>query len=598
LKPPFKNEFSIELWKEFSKNSNSFSSQEYVKSNFFYLTTNFFVHQKILRKRTSIGILLIELAIEGLDQYSTKTQKHYCSFVLSPAIQNLINFSSTWLQNKAQYQALSEAVKHFPIEKIKSFDVSAFFIDFVNVIPHNIYYPLKFFLTHKIVDSHFILFDLIPRSFQSEIENQENHQKHLYNTIKLILMDHTFQLTQFLVTLRSLNADETNHPLSKLWPIFLSRLPDVALEEFTNFNNNSILYYLINQLQPLNPFIVNPPSSSIFLSFDEIIAILTKVIRGIIDSKSNFVQNAASKYTELLSSLLQLLLNHLNWENNVIWTEIHQTPFSMLPVELRDDLITELMSDPLGQKTLNPYLSKQPTTVSLSLSLLIDDLQKLSRSIAPNKTNQLDQYGFQKNVKIAFPPLQTEVSTNSEETIETVHIFERYLFQSIRHKNASIVIRTFNTYKAFVLKLLLKAYETNDDILFDLASDSHFRLCRFCLGQSTSSNQLFLVEQFYSFVLHPLSVYAGMKSKENYAQFVFDNLIDKYHSYTQNDSPFGVILHTFCVHSYCNKLPGIENVYSKVSELIINRLYQDIPSTLNFTFRRSGFQDLSFIRDP
>jgi hypothetical protein len=50
-------------------------------------------------------------------------------------------------------------------------------------------------------------------------------------------------------------------------------------------------------------------------------------MNGIIDSKSKFVQNISSKYSELLSSLLQLLLNHPNWENN-----IHDNPFSMLPL--------------------------------------------------------------------------------------------------------------------------------------------------------------------------------------------------------------------------------------------------------------------------
>jgi hypothetical protein len=162
----------IEQWEEFIKDSNHFSAQEFTKFYFVYLTTNSFVQLKVLRKRKSFWFLLVELAVEALNQYSTKTMKHYCSFFLTPAIQNHINFSSTWLRDRAQCQALSDAVKHFPIEKIKSFNISAFFFDFVNSIPQNSYYPLRFFLDHKIVDSHFILFDLIPRSFQSEIENQ------------------------------------------------------------------------------------------------------------------------------------------------------------------------------------------------------------------------------------------------------------------------------------------------------------------------------------------------------------------------------------------------------------------------------------------
>jgi hypothetical protein len=60
------------------------------------------------------------------------------------------------------------------------------------------------------------------------------------------------------------------------------------------------------------------------------------------------------------------------------------------------------MADPLGQKMLNPCLSKKSTTVSLSLSLLIDDLNKLSNTIAPNKMNQLDKYRFSKMSKSHF----------------------------------------------------------------------------------------------------------------------------------------------------------------------------------------------------
>jgi hypothetical protein len=43
FKHPNKNLFSIELWKEFIKESDHFSAQEFTKSNFFYLTNSSFV---------------------------------------------------------------------------------------------------------------------------------------------------------------------------------------------------------------------------------------------------------------------------------------------------------------------------------------------------------------------------------------------------------------------------------------------------------------------------------------------------------------------------------------------------------------------------
>jgi hypothetical protein len=325
--------------------------------------------------------------------------------------------------------------------------------------------------------------------------------------------------------------------------------------------------------------------------------IIIQTIRSIIDSKTKFVQTSPTKYTEILQNILIQLLNGNSWERNSVWNIIPSSPLFFLPLELRDELVIEVMSDPLGQKMLNPYLSKQPTIVPLTLSLLINNLQLLSKAIAPNKISQLDQYGFQQNVKVSFPPLLTQDEKTNEEVVMTVHAVERYLFPSLRSKNHQACLRAYQTYRTFCEKLLVQSIENNDLVLMKLGSAVHFRFCRFCLGQSIPSLQNILIQEFYSFVIDPLSVFVGLKVHENYGQYLFDNLIDKYFSYTVNESPFGNLLYSIISFSYCEKLCGIEHVYSQLSELLLQRIYQDIPLKFQATWRQFPSSSSIYLKD-
>ncbi|OHT08424.1 hypothetical protein TRFO_23118 [Tritrichomonas foetus] len=566
----------VMLFKYAADPSNSYDKKKFDKTNYCFLQAHHFAPQRYLAKRKAFAELIADLLIEGLNGYAKKKRK-YIQFVLVPFTQVFFQFHEIWGSNKAIIKRVNEAYMKFPFHLTKKFN-------FVNLITCNSTYD-SYFQFHEIIkygilSQDDIIMKLIPKVFKFEFELPLEKTRCLKQIISNIIYVANVSTIHFYRSLVTISETQKDHPLAFIWPNLMKLSKEYFTKEFNDGN-----YHFLNQLARKlttnsHEEAIQYQSNQFTFTYDFIMNLFNDLIRHTIDNKEAIVKESPEKYTRHMTAIFTALILERRWKDDLnLCFNVMNTPFFYLKPELRDEILTEMMCDPTGKKNLSVELTKEVSTVSLTLSLLFDDLKKLVGAIARNKLNATDDFGFQAAISVNFPPSLTQLSRKVEEYKGRVHIFERFLLPMLRHKNIAIARKAYQLYKTFVNKVLFTAARLNNDSLFEAASQCHYRLCRFLSSKVHANLQSFVIHEFTTTVVTPQSVYAGLKSNKDYATFVFDNLISKFPFTTDYVKVTMLpILHTLLHASYSTAFPGIGEVCGKLTTMVVTRLFNEMPA--------------------
>ena len=277
-----------------------------------------------------------------------------------------------------------------------------------------------------------------------------------------------------------------------------------------------------------------------------------------------------------------------------VWEQSESLPFFILTAELRDEIITEYMCDPTGQKDYSSDLSSGLILEPLSVALLFDDLKKMAGSISKDKANKCDKYGFQDKIIFTYPPSLDSTTRKADEAEEKVHVFERSIFRLLRDKDLNTALRAYNVYESFSDKLMTTAIRLDDQELYKFASDSHLRLCRFLSSKINDDIQPNLTKMYCNRIVTPISVYVGLKSNGQYAQSLYDSSISKFPFTTDATlMPLLQILNILLTSSFSETLPGIGEVCAKLTTLVLNRLFTEMPASFTYPLQNT-FEYISY----
>ena len=590
IKPEHEND-SFEFFERCMNPEKSYDHKKnYLKASYTYMKPKYFAPFRYLSKRVSLGVLLIDLLIESLNGYAKK-KKGYLNFVVRPMLDIFFQFSPIWNTNrnvgsiKEAISKLKDTLIKFPYNLTKKsrmqLEINSNSID-------------NFFMFSSFVNSNILTYDeivnlIIPEALKHDLELPLAKTRFIKEIISCMLSITGNENVVFFQALHTISETQKDHPLAFLWPKLLSLAEEYYVDQFNNSN-----YYFIHTLCNLiytNSYSANLtiPTNFIRFSFDFAMNLLVKIIREIIDNKEEIVNRSPEIYSTRMRTIFTALLSQRDSKYDPrVWEQSQSLPFFILPEELRDEIITEYMCDPTGQKDYSSDLSSGLILEPLSVALLFDDLKKMAGSISKDKANKCDKYGFQDKIKFTYPPSLDSTTRKADEAEEKVHVFERSIFRLLRDKDLNTALRAYNVYESFSDKLMTTAIRFDDQELHKLASDSHLRLCRFLSSKINDDIQPNLTKMYCNRIVTPISVYVGLKSNGQYAQSLYDSSISKFPFTTDTTlMPLLQILNILLTSSFSETLPGIGEVCAKLTTLVLNRLFTEMPASFTYPLQNT-----------
>ncbi|KAK8891719.1 hypothetical protein M9Y10_028939 [Tritrichomonas musculus] len=558
--------------------------KDFLKPSYTYLTSSYFAPFRYLSKRVSFGILVTDLLIEALKGYAKK-KRSYLNFVVQPMLDIFFQFAPIWNSNrnvepvKEALSKLKDTLLKFPFHLTKKCNINLAITS--NVIDS--YFRISSFIEYKIITNEEYLDIIIPEALKHDLELPIEKTRFIKSIISSIFTLSGNENIVFFHALHTLSETLKDHPLAFLWPKLISLVEEFYVKEF----NDSKYYFLSNLCRLIftNNYATNlaMQTNSMTFTFDFAMGILVKIIRETIDHKSDIVKRSPELYTSRMKAIFTALLFQKDYKSDFrIWQQSQNLPFFLLPAELRDEIIAEFMCDPTGQKDYSVELTSEIFIVPLSIGLLFDDFKKMVCSISREKASKCDKFGFQDKIKFTYPSSLYQVSRKAEEAVEKVHVFERCIFPLLRDKDTNLALRAYHLYESFVDKLLTTAIRLDDKELYKLASDSHLRLCRFLNSKVNANIQASLISKYCDRIVSPISIYAGLKANNQYAQHLYDSSISKFPYTTETTiMPLLQILHVLLTSSYSDVLPGIGEVCGKLTTLILDRLFKEMPASFS-----------------
>ena len=567
-----------EVWDMLLDPENHFSKKDFTKVKLTAVRLSSFAHVKLLMYRKSLCHLVVDLACEALSSFKEKT-KGYKNFVLAPAMENLKQLDAILKKSQEMRTKVKEAILASNAPLLHKAYSRLLRVQATHPEPAKAAaigpFPIGFFLSGKIISPEDVLERLLPKVFEPEMEKKPDHPKVLETLCKEQVVINS---SPVMTLLKQLSIQKPEHPLAKVWPFILKRVTELIQEDVIDGGREGLFQGFVNtnQLRALQ-FDV-----SRLISYDELMEVVTNVINHVIGKKAEILKESPDKYTRALSIMIEALTDRAMDFN--IYATLDRCLFFHIPLELRDKLVMEAMADPLGTKLLNNNLSKQPTIFPLGIALLIGDLGRMTAAISRTKAKSCDEFGFEDNVSYSFPPFVTQEDRSTEECKGTLHIFERIVFQSLRHKNTSVVQRTFPVYKAFVFKILAYAVKVGNQDLYKKAAGCHWRFCRYTLSRLSSRAQGEVLRLFVESVCHPLAIYVNVKAGNDISEVIGKQLLARA-PYTHPRCPFmlGSILECILNSGYLESTPGIENENAKLADLVAVRLATEFSPDFRFT---------------
>ena len=545
------------------------------------VTLNSFAPIKYLKKRKSIGKVLSELLVQSLDQFQEKNdQDSFLQFVVFPLLDVFLSLKQCWEANKEILKNVHEALLRFPFHLTHTFRLQ-------ELLSNHLEGPFQFksLIKNKLISNNDLLFNIIPKVFKYQFQQPLDKTYFIKPILNSLLYKANVANVNFFNALKSISKDESNqdHPLAFIWPELLRVSEQHFKDRF--FNRDTNFLRPLAEMMNADSYneLITLPNRHIIFSYDFAFNIFNTLIRSTIDMKNKIVEESPHKYTFLVTALFESLTLYPNWRNDMnLYFAVARSPLFHFEPKIRDELILQVMCDPTGKKNLSDELTKSQTTSSLTLSLLIDDMKKAVQAVSPEKAKHTDKYGFQNKVSINFQPSLTQKTRDVEEYVGKIHLFERILIPLLRNKHIEIMRNAYNLYWTFVKKILSKSIQINDSEFYKDAIGVHLRYCRF-LNSSVSEELLpWVITRFCECVAHPLSIYVGLKSYEDYASYLFENVISKF-PYTTNTTNLTMlpILNSLITSSSCELLPGIEDVSAKLLDKVFHRLFNSMPLDMN-----------------
>lgn len=535
-----------------------------------------------LSKRRSIANLIADLLVEALGGYAKKKRK-YLQFVLSPILQSFFALQPAWKCEKttgvAIMRKVREAILKFPFHLTKKSNIEMIFQH--HCLSH--FFKLGNFLASKIITIDDVMKTILPNAIKKDLELPLRQTRFVKLIIPHMITGGNEAENHFFRVLQSISETQPEHPLAFVYPKFVSLLEEYFFKEFQDGHYDFLFQLVRNQLhtpQYVNAY--NIQSYTLHFSFDFVMDFLTKLIRTTIDQKAEIAKVNPERYTQQMTAIFEALLLQNRWKDSYeLWTQ-STLPFFLFPPELRDEIIAEVMCDPTGVKMLSNVLAKEVTTVSLSISLLFDDFRKMIASIAKNTLNKTDEYGFQDKVQFNFQPSLTQESRKAEEFNGKVHIFERFLFPMLRHKNLQIVQKAYRLYISFTKKILSTAIRLNKSNLYELAIGVHARLCRFLNSKVNASLQDFVIRLYCDQIVSPQSLYVGLKTNKKYDETIFAAILKIPYTTETIPIPLVSIISQLLRYSHCEALPGIGELAATLSSKLLATIYNGISASFTF----------------
>ncbi|KAH0792532.1 hypothetical protein GPJ56_003517 [Histomonas meleagridis] len=529
-----------------------------------YLNINYFVSQRILFYRKSFAKLISEVLVAALNGYDVNDQNE-----------------------KSIRDEVSKALLNFPYEKVEQFKL--FDILLSNKLDDK-EFKLHRFVRFKVITTKQILDVIFPRCFKVLIESEPHSFRFDALTNNYIKMFSSLpkRAINFLNTLKYLSINEKEHPLSNIWTSLMNRLEYVTIQNY-RIGKFQLLKTLIKYMTKGNDTLSSYssiPMDCVSVSYKLILNIVINTIRNIIDHKQEIVQGSPEFYSTMLHNIMKGLLNERHWGTKETFSiDTYKDPFYMLTPELRDELLTEYMSDPTGKKQYNHELAKCITTVPIGLSLLFTDLKKLANAIKGDN-NKCDEYGFLDST-VNFPPLINQETRNSEAIQASIHVIEKLLIPYFRNKDERIAIKAFSLYSLFVRKLAFTAIKLDKAEIYKKSSEAYFRLCRFLLSKYVSQVQDANIDTFVTTILYPAYIYVGFKSNDKFINVLQENILSKM---PYSHSKFSVLPMTLFEYllkcSYSIHFPGIDKVYKELIPILFKQLNMDLSKS--FTYKTNS----------
>lgn len=568
-----------EFWQKITEKEHEMPEDK-VKANkrSEFLSPNDFVHFEYFSKRKSFSEILANNFIEVLQGYETK--KHYFTRFLIRAKDQFLQFSSFWLKDKQIREKVSKAIISFPFEKVKKFN-------FIQLIQNNFHYEylfnLNWFIDHKVIKPNDILFEIFPRCFKVAMQAEPNTKQYRYlSSLCFMIFDNldTWNVN-FFNYLRYVSQNEPQNVLNDVWNELLNKVKMILLEELKKQEMgmfNLITRYLkrkeYNNIENFGEL----PSNYLPLSFDYIMDLIISGINDVISRKKEIVKSSPEQYTNMLSNILRQMIDK-DWMTEEDFTgSIKKEIFYLLPQDVQDKIIHEIISDPTGNKLFNNQFTKSSSTVPIGFSLLLNDLGKIAKSLANSSKINFDQYGFSERT-IIYQPYITQEKLETIEAKEQLHLFERLILQCFKHKNTKIANMSFTLYHLFIQKLCSIAIDLDSDELYQRAAEAHIRFCHLCICKGSRSVVSNNIKRFILYVCHPIRLYCGTRYNKEYGKVIFEQLFEKIpFSHSKMIIPLE-ILRVILSYSYSKQLTNLDSTYEFLVRKLIEMIDLGLPNS-------------------
>lgn len=527
-----------------------------------------FVLPRQLFARKSFTKVVVEFYIECLNKYQPGVQFSQLEKLFSFAGNLLIHFYDNWSKEKQLKDLLKETVSAFPYYTVPSTSL----LDSIargndKFIYDSSDFPLNFFIKHGLIEPKY----LIEQTFKALLEEMKSETNKIFTTafVQRIISIYSCSalFKNLLRTLRSLSIEEPDHQYAKIWPYLISNLL-ISMKSLTNHDQLAIIFDTINSYESL-------------LLHDEIIKAISDYAEMIFESKETLIKQNMNLYTQKLENLFHAL-THGSY--NTPYNPFDK--FFLLPSDLRDKILFEMIKYPTNDRPLNANITNQPTTTILNVVLYITDLKKIAQILGDNSGKiGYDNNGFLPKYKLNLPALPSSSSKKGDEWEGPVHIFERYLFKNHLLQNAEVstVQSAYLLYKHFVFKVLRQAVNSNDISFLKNSADLHYRLCRYLLGKQKDELADFAISEFISIVCHPLALQVGYLSDKNFAISHFEKLINHIPIMPKPKVyPLYNICKILLYKTQCDVLPQASVVAAAITSKVLDKMASKIPSDLDY----------------
>jgi hypothetical protein len=546
----------------------------------------YFVDPRILISRKSLGGLFVNRYIDLL-----KTEKS-TSMVLATAMQTLTHFQELWIGDAELYGQLKAAVREYEYE----LDVTGL----NTFLSGSLEFGTAGFLLHPFskwgfIDDEFVMSKYVVNSLDAEKElgiDQQVLGAGLLNS--LMVAPNGVHTLNFHRALHTEGIESPDSPLGQIGKRFFANIPVITAartvaRDYGLFQ--AMAQYLTNAAGHIG-------DGCAILSYDTAVEAINASVRAVLDGKTAQTKIDPTSFT---SSLVGLFLR-LVWTNNAAyyaWNQscaiIHtllQVPvgssvFYVLPVDLRDQLVVELIREPSGLKPLNPELAQLPYTTALHLMLFISDLKLISTLTGHGIKDVTDKYGFVPSHTLNLPPFGHEASQKAEPLTGPIHGFELALIKKrlLQHLDATISKKAIDLYSDFTTKVLDIAFERKDAVLTELAVGVHYRFCRWCLGKTRDDLRPTYLTYFIAKISDPLALEIGSEHSTDFGTTCFDSLIVNVPMVGIHPVPFPLyqLVMAFLTLSGSKVFRKGEEVAAGIVPLVLEHLFSKLTSAFQIS---------------